>query len=133
MMLTAAILLCVALWLNRKEPNALLLTLLIGISAFIPVPPENFYLNCAIGEFCIFIAAWSLNVRASQAIMLICFQLEVAHLLGFYLNGYPPESPYRTVVPFLEHLELVVCSLFSYPIFSRILSRLEKRIHKCLS
>ncbi len=124
-----AALLLVALWLNRNNIKMLALTIIVGVGVFIPVPAINFYLNCAIGEMCIFLLAYMLSTSASCAIRILSLQLVVAHWLGHYLNGYPIDSPYHTVVQYTEHLELFVCSMFSNPVVDKI----TERIKRCLN
>ncbi len=107
----------------------LMLTLVVGVGVFIPVPASHFYLNCAIGEMCIFLMAYILGTPASIAIRVLSVQLAVAHGLGYYLNGYIPDSPYHTIVRYTEHLELLICAMFSVPITNKI----TERIRRCLN
>lgn len=115
-----SILLILALWFNRNEHKLLLLSLIIGIGVFIPVPSENFYLCCAIGELVILLTAWSLNTANSVVVILLSVQLITAHIFGHYLNGYLTNSPYHVIVKVDECLELLSCIIFSKPIISKL-------------
>ena len=114
-MTTYAVLLCLALALNTSDRRMLALTVAVGVGIFVPVPGANFYLFCMLGEMLIALVAGRLNARASGPVMQISSILVVFHALGWWLNGYPSNSPYHLMVQICEHGELVMCILLSNP------------------
>lgn len=117
--------LALAVWLNQGDRRALTLTVLVGLTIFVPTPREwgNFFLFCISAEILVIIAALRLKTAASPLVILACVLLVIAHVMGYYKNGYPSYSPYRAIVPTLETLELLCCVLASAPIASRLRNR----------
>lgn len=111
--------------LNARDGRMLALTLLVGASIFTPTPREyeNFYLFCISFEIIVALVALRLNTAASVPIFILCFVLVIAHVMGYYKDGYPPFSPYRAIVPMLETLEILCCVLTSAPLLSLIRNR----------
>jgi hypothetical protein len=123
-----AILLALAFWLNRHDRRMLLLTLAVGVSVFLPVPKSSafaFYASCICAEFLVGLVAFVLRARGSEMVLSACVVLEIAHLMGYILNGYPPLSSYRIIVPVLESAQLVACVAMSPALFARLQNRLE--------
>lgn len=114
-MTSYAVLLALALLLNIGNVRMLMLTLIIGVGIFAPVPNAHFYLICALGEALIGLLAYRIATEASRPIVRISAVLVLFHALGYWLNGYPPSSPYHLLVYLSEHAELLVCSLLSRP------------------
>lgn len=119
------VLLVLALGLNARDGRMLALTLLVCASVFTPTPREydNFYLFCISFEIIVALVALRLNTAASVPIFILCFVLVIAHVMGYYKDGYPPFSPYRAIVPMLETLEILCCVLASAPLLSRLRNR----------
>jgi len=111
-----AALLTAALALNWNQPRMLLLSLLIGVGVFAPVQADYFYLICAFGESIIGLLAYCLAAPASRFVCRVSILLVAFHGLGWWLDGYPPSSPYHLMVKICEHAELLACILLSRPI-----------------
>ena len=115
-LIACGVLLAVAGALNLRDRRMLVLTLLIGVSIFIPAPRDTalqFYLFCIAAECVIGITAWRLHARASEPVAYACALLVITHILGYSLDGNPPFSPYRGIVKILEVFELLACVAFS--------------------
>lgn len=112
-MLSYAILLAIALALNLRDKKMLALTSLVGAGIFAPVPDTYFYLVCALGEALIAMVALRIAAPASRVVFRISLLLVCFHFLGYWLNGYPPGSPYHILVKMSEHSELLACILLS--------------------
>jgi hypothetical protein len=50
----------------------------------------------------------------------VCAVLVIAHMLGYALDGYPPFSPYRSIVKLLEVSQLLACVALS-PLMAHLL------------
>ena len=118
-------LLGLAVCLNIADRRLLALTLIVGASVFTPTPREydNFNLFCISSEIIVALVALRLNTAASVPIFILCLVLVIAHVMGYYKDGFPPFSPYRAIVPTLETLEILCCVLASAPILSRLHNR----------
>lgn len=119
-MTSYAVLLVLGILLNISNPKMFLLTAIVGEGIFAPVPDANFYLICALGEALIGLLAYRINAEASRPIVRISVLLMLFHGLGYWLNGYPPDSPYHLLVKICEHAELLACILFSRPFTKRL-------------
>lgn len=122
-LLACGSLLVVGIILNFLDIRMLVLTVLVGISIFIPVPSETplqFYSFCIGFELLVAAVAWSTQREAGFLIANACFLLVVAHLMGYALDGSAPLSPYHVIVKMLETLELGVCIALS-PVLTPIL------------
>lgn len=108
-----ALLALIALVFNLRDHKMLMLTVIVSVGIFAPVPAENFYMICALGEALIGLLAFRIGATASRPIWRISALLVVFHWLGYGLNGYPPSSPYHIVVQICEHAELLALILFS--------------------
>lgn len=119
------VLLALSAWLNLADRRMLVLTALVGASVFSPTPAEydNFYLFCISFEMIVALMALRLKTAASVPIVILCFVLVLAHIMGYYKDGHPPTSPYRAIVPMLETLEILCCVLASAPLLSRLRNR----------
>jgi hypothetical protein len=120
------VLLGIAFYLNRHDWRMLALTFVIGVSVFAPVPRESalaFYGFCFAAELAVAIVALLLRARGSELVVSICVVLEVAHVMGYILNGYPPLSSYRVIVPILESAQLVTCICMSPVLHLRLRNR----------
>lgn len=119
------VLLALAIGLNRKDGRMLTLIAVVGVSVFIPAPREwpNFYIFCISAEIIVALLALRLKAAASAPVILLCVALVIAHIMGYYKDGYPNLSPYRVIIPCLETLEILCCILASAPISSILRNR----------
>lgn len=113
----ALLLLTWAIYLNKDDKKMLLLTLLVGLTYLLPVHLLTnmyaWYAVCIGAELLVLCSALLLRTRASIAVAVVCTMLLINHFSGLFFNGYLDSSPYQYIVPYLEHLELLACSLFS--------------------
>jgi len=119
-MIGYAVVLCVALMLNTRDSKMLALTLLVAAGIFAPIPDAYFYLVCMLIELLIALVAYKIAAPASQMIVQVSSLLIVFHAIGWWLDGYPENSPYHAGVKCLEYAELVLCCFFSRPILARL-------------
>lgn len=115
-MIGYGILLALAMALNMRDVRMTALSGVVGIGIFIPIADAYFYLICAAVEFGVALAALRINAAASRAVVRISMLLVLFHVLGWWLDGYPPASPYHAMVKICEHAELVACAVLSRPI-----------------
>lgn len=122
------VLLTIAIFLNRGNKPSLLLTMVVGLSALIPMQYiQNYYLwyGMCIGiEVGKIVLAYNLQTRIKYPIMFLCGLMLVCHLLSMYVQVI---IPYKTILPALEHLEIASCALFSVPVLLQL-----KRKVRCL-
>lgn len=115
--LACGALLALSLILNLRDSRMLALTFFVGLSIFVPVPnasAEQFYVFCVVMEIGVALSALALDdERAGGWISSICALLVIVHVLGYYLDGNPPFSPYRAIVKILELLQIGVCVVLS--------------------
>ncbi|MES2349972.1 MAG: hypothetical protein V4641_20600 [Pseudomonadota bacterium] len=112
-MMSYAVLLGLAIVLNLDERRSLALALVVGAGIFAPIPDTHFYLICGLIEMLVGALALLINARASITVWRLSALLAVFHTLGYFLDGYPPESPYHLLVQIAEHAELVACIFLS--------------------
>lgn len=112
-MTSYCMLLGLAFIVNFCDIRMLALTLVVGAAIFVPIPPSHFYLWCIVAELVVMLWAYMLHAPASQLVILLSGLLVMFHLLGLWLNGYPPNSPYHYLVKICEHAELVACIVLS--------------------
>lgn len=112
-MILYAPLLIVAVAMNIGNWRMLVLTLAVGAGIFVPIPDAHFYSVCALVECLVAACAIITTAPASKFVFRVSMMLVLFHSLGWWLDGYPPESPYRVLVKILEHAELVACILMS--------------------
>ena len=102
----------------------LLLTLLVGLSYFLPVhlitDRSVWYAAVMCAEMTVLVAALFLKTRASVIVATVCIMLEINHLNGLFFGGHLDGSPYSLIVPYLEYIELLACSLFSQKILNKM-------------
>lgn len=112
--------------LNIADRRMLALSMLVSASIFTPTPAEwpNFYVFCISFEIIVALVALRLKTAASVPLAVLCFVLVIAHVMGYYKDGYPPHSPYRAIVPTLETLEILCCVLAA-PYFKSLLRNRE--------
>ena len=121
-----ALMLALALYLNRHDRRMLGLTVVVGLSVFLPVPKSSalaFYGFCFVAELVVILLALRLHAQGSELIVSLCVVLELAHVMGYILNGYPPLSSYRAIIPILESAQLVTCICMSPALYARLRNR----------
>jgi hypothetical protein len=121
-----AVLLLVAVLVNWRDWRMLALTLMVGVSVFIPVPRDSgavFYSFCAAFEAVVLFSALLLRARASEVIASLCIVLILAHIMGYCMNSWNALSSYRLIVPLLESAQIVACVFWSPVLFHRIRNR----------
>lgn len=119
------LLMALAVSLNIKDRAALALSLIVGLSAVLPVlmfvnTAVQFYAFCAVVEILVAVCALWLRTTASRYIVTACLTLIAYHFLGWHLDGYPVHSPYHLLVKIAEYAELFACVLLSKPILGLI-------------
>lgn len=112
-------LIIVALTLTWGDWRAFAMSATVGASLIAPIPATSalqFYLICLMCEVLIGLLAVRLMTPASHLIYTVSAMLAAFHILGWYLGGYPADSPYRILVKICEYSEIIACSLLSKPI-----------------
>lgn len=128
--MTLNLLLAIALIANCKNRHMLWLVAAVG-STLIAEPPDDyvgFYIFCIGAEMGVIIIAVLLRAEASTAVILICLGMITVHVSSYLLDGYPPLSPSRLIIPILEHAEIAACIILSNPLNGRIQSYDPSRI-----
>lgn len=119
----------VACILNYRQKEALLLTLLVGLGAVMPIPKEygalTWYCMCAAIEAVIMIAAINIKTIASVPIILLSMLFLIVHYLGWAFDGYPKSSPYHYFAKTLGFTELFTCAILSNPIINFVRGKLK--------
>ncbi len=108
----------------------LALTVLVGISVFIPVPFESaikFYSFCALFEIFVGLCALLLRIEAGVLVASVCVLLVISHAMGYATDGSAPLSPYHVIVKLLELTELGICVALS-PVIAPILRNRDATI-----
>lgn len=116
-------LLALAAVLNLTDRRMLLLTFVVGINIFFPVPSftqAQFYGSCIALELMVLLVAVFYSARASGISIFACVLLIITHIMGWTLDGSQPFSPYQLIVKFLEIIQLLACVALS-PVFTPIL------------
>lgn len=116
MLMTA--LLILAIILNYGCPRNLLMIVLAGISANLPMHllKDSYYLwymTVILAESIRIFVAYRMNTLASAPVTVVCGLMVVSHLISFMYDGF--SMPYKTIMPYLEHVEIVCLILFSSP------------------
>lgn len=115
-----------AVLINANDRRMLALTLVVTASVYVPVPRETYetyYIFCMASECAVAGSAWLLRANASTAIIGICMLLTLAHATAFHLDGFPPLSPYRLVVPLFEHAQIIACIILSNTLAPKLRNR----------
>lgn len=121
-----AVLLLIAFVLNWRDWRMLALTIIVGLSVFVPVPRDSgavFYSFCAAFEAVVLFVALMLRARASEVIASLCIVLILAHIMGYCMNSWNALSSYRLIVPLLESVQIASCVLMSPALFHRLRNR----------
>ena len=115
-----AIFLAAALLVNIGNQRMTLLSLAVGTGIFMPIQDGGFYFICSAVEVAVALSAVLLRADASKPVLRISGILITLHMLGWWLNGYPPASPYHILVKLCEHAELLACIVLSKPMMKRL-------------
>jgi len=95
----------------------LLLTLVVGGGVSLSIPKnEWFYLYCITVEMLVLLSAIKLRAIGSKTIVWLSILLVIWHVIGYITDGSRADSPYRLLVQFTEHAELIMLIILSNPI-----------------
>jgi len=123
------LLILAACTLNWRHKEALLLTLIIGLGAVMPIPKEYgalaWYSICASIELVILVFALSLKSTASIPIAALSILFVAIHILGYLFGGYIAGSPYHYFAKTLEYTELLSCVILSNPIINLVKEKMR--------
>lgn len=129
-MFTYTCLFLLAVYLNRKNPDSVLLTLLVGLSWYIPVDLIHsrgwWFTTCIASEVFVLIFSLILNTASKFAMVGITFMLAMSHAFCWKFKSL---ETYYIVENYLEYVEILTCILFSNPIIHNIKERV-KRCHQ---
>lgn len=110
------ILFLIAIYLNIDCKRSLLLTLVVGLSALMPMQMVTtalaWWTICLGFEAVKIILCLSLRVRLGYPLLFINSLMLICHLSLFLTTNW---QPHTLIVPVLEHLEIISCALFSIP------------------
>lgn len=113
-----AVLLCAAMWFNRADWRTFLLSLVVGVGLFAPVPwtdnPALWYFECFTGELLVILLALLLHSPTSIYVALFGGLICAMDLIGVFVGPVSGIGPYRIIVPILETGEILVCVLLSH-------------------
>jgi hypothetical protein len=113
-----AALLCAAMWFNRADWRTFLLSIVVGIGLFVPIPwtanPSLWYFECFIGELIIICCALALRSPTSWYVIVFCVLLSTMDIAGVLYGPTKGIGPYRIIVPILETGEMLICVLLSH-------------------
>lgn len=122
------ILLLTAVYLNYGSKDSLLLSLVVGFSALIPMQlVTNYYvwysvcIGIEVGKMAL---AYNARTRIKYPVIFLCGLMVMCHVLS-YTNTFM--TPYRVILPALEHLEILSCIMFSTPILVYIKRKIRCR------
>lgn len=119
----------VAILLNYQHREALLLTLLVGLGALVPIPKEYgalvWYLICGLIEATILLSACLLTTKFSVPLIMMSLMFIVVHYLGWKFDGYLVKSPYHCVARTIEFTELMLCVVLSNPVVNYIREKIK--------
>jgi len=123
------VLLFFAIALNIGNKESLLLTLVVGFSALIPmqyVTNYNLWYAICIGiEIGKIFLSYNLKTRIKYPVIFLCGLMVLCHGISYYLTFI---LPYKIILPALEHIEILSCALFSTTILLK-LKRMVRWIH----
>lgn len=118
-------LLVLALWLHRRDWRMLVLTLVVGVSLFIPAPTDwpTFYVFCGLFEILVALVALRLKTAASVPIVILAILMAYTQYLGYKIDGSLPFSQYGAALALLETSEILCCIAVSKPFKPFLLNR----------
>ena len=119
-----------AILLNSGCKKNLLLTLLVGLSFYVPTELITnyyaWYITCISAEAVKIVACYVLFSRISPPLLAMNIFMLACHLMSFLFQVNIPY--YKQVIPYLELLEILACILFA----NKTLYYIKGRI-RCLS
>lgn len=120
-------LLLLAVYLNRENLNSVLLTILVGLSWYLPVELIHsrgwWFTACIMSEVFVLTCALALNTTSKYAIAGIAAMLGMSHALCWKFRTL---ETYYIVENYLEYTEIAACILFSNPIIQQIKERVQR-------
>lgn len=111
-----AVLLGAGLIANVRDWRMLLLTVVIGVNVFAPIPSntaEEFYAYCILAELFVIACALFLHTKSTAIVVEVGIVLIVLHAMAYHIDGSPALSPYRVLVKLCEYAMLCSCVFFS--------------------
>lgn len=124
-------LLILAVYLNRDNLHSVLLTLLVGLSWYLPVDLIQdrtlWFITCIFAELFVLTSALILKSPSKYAVAGVAAMLVVSHLLCWKFRTLPT---YYIVANYLEIIEIISCSLLSKPIIIYIKERVQCLVQK---
>ena len=114
--------------LNWRHKEALLLAMIVGLGAVMPIPKEYgalvWYSICVSIELTIMVFALTLHSKFSIPIASLSILFVAVHILGYLFGGYIIGSPYHYFAKTLEYTELLSCVILSNPIINFVKERI---------
>ncbi len=111
-----SILFLIAIYLNIGCKRSLLLTLVVGLSALMPMQMVTtafaWWTICLGFEVVKMVLSFHLNIRLGYPLLFINSLMLLCHLSLLLTINW---QPHTIIVPVLEHLEIISCALFSIP------------------
>lgn len=130
-MFTYTCLVLLAVYLNRQNPNSVLLTLLVGLSWYLPVDLIHsrgwWFTTCIASEVLVLLSALALNTSSKYAMMGVTFMLAMSHALCWKFQSL---GTYYIIANYLEYMEISVCLLFSNPVIQHIKEYVRCQVQK---
>ena len=130
-MFTYTCLLILAVYLNRKNPDSVLLTLLVGLSWYLPVDLIHsrgwWFTTCIASEVFVLIMSMILNTPAKFAMTGVTFMLAMSHALCWKFKSL---DTYYVIANYLEYMEILVCLIFSSPVILHIKEYVKCQVQK---
>jgi hypothetical protein len=101
-----------AILLNFRHPRLLILTVIIGIDMFLPIPVDEgrtvWCIDCIFIDFIAGFLVLFFETKISCALCLTCLSLIPVHSVYLQL-GSANFPEYRAIVPFFECLMIIFC------------------------
>lgn len=104
----------------------LLLTLVVGIGIFIPIPEKEYYFFCAAVEVLVATCADLIDCAASNMVVLLALLMVVIHFTAFVMIGSRIDCPYHNLIVACEYLEIIACILFANGILGEMHARISR-------
>lgn len=111
----------IAAMLNYNCKKDLLLSLVIGLSVLLPMHLLKdyyyvWYAVCIGSEAIKALLGYFLNTKMKYPLIFIETLMIACHGTSYYFDG--ASLPYRSILPVLEYVELLICILFSIPVLN---------------
>lgn len=124
-------LLIIAIWVNRANQGSLLLTLVIGASAFAYIPLElvtdrnTWFVIVVFADLFIAYIAFAISVPVSVPLVGLSLMLCTGHVIDWSIGTDPT---YYVIANYLEYLEIISCVVFSPIVLSFIRQKVRHAI-----